>query len=161
MKFKPYEQHQLSLLPPSIDELISKDHFVRFLNRMVKQLDFTELYNSYSEEGNPAYHPKMLIKILIYAYSIGERSSRQIESRLKSDIYFMYLSGGQKPNFRTISDFRKDKGKYCLKYFPLSFLKSLIVLKFGFCPPLKYIKYISLFSLDSICRELLSPIEYA
>ena len=117
MKFKPYEQYQLSLLPPSIDELISKDHFVRFLDRMVEQLDFTELYNSYSEEGNPAYHPKMLIKILIYAYSIGERSSRQIESRLKSDIYFMYLSGGQKPNFRTISDFRKDKGKYFRQYF--------------------------------------------
>jgi len=117
MKFKPYQQNQLILLPPSLDELISKDHFVRFLDRIIEQLDFTELYNSYSEEGNPAYHPKMLIKILIFAYSIGVRSSRQIESRLMSDIYFMFLSGGQKPNFRTISDFRKDKGKYFRKYF--------------------------------------------
>jgi len=117
MKFKPYEQYQLSLLPPSIDELVSKDHFSRFLDKMVEQLDFTELYNSYSEEGNTAYHPKMLIKILIYAYSTGVRSSRQIASRLMSDIYFMFLSGGQKPNFRTISDFRKDKGKYFRQYF--------------------------------------------
>jgi transposase len=117
MKFKPYEQHQLSLLPPCIDELVSKDHFVRFLDRIVEQLDFKELYGSYSEEGNTAYHPKMLIKILIYAYTIAVRSSRQIESKLMSDIYFMYLSGGQKPNFRTISDFRKDKGKYFKLYF--------------------------------------------
>lgn len=117
MKFKPYEQYQLSLLPPSLDELISKDHFVRFLDRIVEQLDFTELYNSYSEEGNTAYHPKMLIKTLIFAYSIGVRSSRQIESKLMSDIYFMFLGGGQKPNFRTISDFRKDKGKYFRQYF--------------------------------------------
>jgi transposase len=117
MKFKPYEQYQLSLLPPSLDELVSKDHFVRFLDKIVEQLDFSELYQSYTEEGNTAYHPKMLIKILIYAYSIGVRSSRQIASRMKSDIYFMFLSGGQKPNFRTISDFRKDKGKYFRQYF--------------------------------------------
>jgi transposase len=117
MKFKPYEQHQLSLLPPSIDELVSKDHFVRFLDKIIEQLDFTDVYQSYSEEGNTAYHPKMLIKILIFAYSIGVRSSRQIASRMISDIYFMFLSGGQRPNFRTISDFRKDKGKYFRQYF--------------------------------------------
>jgi transposase len=48
MKFKPYEQHQISLLPPSLDELISKDHFVRFLDKIIEMLDFTELYSSYS-----------------------------------------------------------------------------------------------------------------
>lgn len=117
MKFKSYEQHQSTLFPASIDELVSRDHFVRFLDKIIEMLDFNELYNSYSEEGNTAYHPKMLIKILIYAYSIGVRSSRQIASRMLSDIYFMYLSGGQKPNFRTISDFRKNKGKYFRQYF--------------------------------------------
>jgi transposase len=117
MKFKPYEQHQLTMLPQSIEELIAPDHFVRALDRIVESLDLRELYQSYSEEGQPAYHPKMLIKILLYAYSKGIRSSRQIEIKLMSDIYFMYLTGGQRPNFRTISDFRKDKGSYFKTYF--------------------------------------------
>jgi transposase len=117
MKFKHYEQHQMTFFPQSIEELIAPNHFVRVLDKIIESLDLRELYNSYSEEGQPAYHPKMLIKILLYAYSIGVRSSRQIESKLQSEIYFMYLSGGQKPNFRTISDFRKNQGKWFRKYF--------------------------------------------
>ena len=107
----------MTMLPQSIEELIAQDHFVRALDKITENLDYRKLYNSYSEEGQPAYHPKMLIKILLYAYSTGTRSSRQIETKLNSDIYFMYLSGGQKPNFRTISDFRKEKGKYFREYF--------------------------------------------
>ena len=112
MKFKPYQQHQGTLLPQSIDELISEDHIVRGIDNIIESLELSSLYNSYSEEGQPAYHPKMLIKILIYGYSIGVSSSRKLAERINSDVTFMYLSGMQKPDFRTISDFRLNKRKY-------------------------------------------------
>ncbi len=117
MKFKPYEQSQINLLPPNIEELIPEDHMVRVINSVVEQLDLRSLYRSYLEEGQPAYHPKMLIKILLYGYAIGVRSSRKIAEKNKSDIYFMYLSGNQQPDFRTISDFRLNKRKYLEEYF--------------------------------------------
>ncbi len=125
MKFKPYQQSQGQLFPQSIDELVPKDHIVRVINKIVDNFDFTYLYASYSEEGQPAYHPKMLVKILIYGYTIGVRTSRKIAERLSSDAFFMYLTGMQHPDFRTISDFRKDKGKY----FKDCFLQVLEVCK--------------------------------
>lgn len=112
MKFKPYQQNQSTLLPQSIAELIEEDHIVRGLDSIIESLDLNDLYRSYSEEGQPAYHPKVLIKILIYGYSIGIRSSRKLAERIRSDVTFMYLSGMQKPNFRTISDFRLNKRKH-------------------------------------------------
>lgn len=112
MKFKPYQQNQGTLLPYSITELIEEDHIVRGVDSIIEALDFNELYNSYSEEGQPAYHPKMLIKVLIYGYSIGIRSSRKLAERIRTDVSFMYLSGMQRPDFRTISDFRLNKKQY-------------------------------------------------
>lgn len=125
MKFKQYHQNQTQLFPQSIEEIIPKDHVVRVINKIVESFDFQELYDSYSEEGQPAYHPKMLIKVLIYGYTIGIRTSRKIGERLKSDAFFMYLTGMQYPDFRTISDFRKDKGEY----FKNCFLQVLEVCK--------------------------------
>jgi len=59
--------------------------------------------------GQHAYHPKMLLKVFVYGYSLGIRSSRKLENRLKEDIVFMWLSGRQTPDFRTIADFKKAK----------------------------------------------------
>ena len=112
MKFKPYQQNQGTLLPQSIDELIPEDHIVRRIDNIIESLELSSLYNSYSEEGQPAYHPKMLIKILIYGYSIGVSSSRKLAERINSDVTFMFLSGMQRPDFRTISDFRLNKRKF-------------------------------------------------
>lgn len=112
MKFKPYQQHQSTMFPNSIDELVPKGHLVRGIDKILEEINLFRLYKSYGEEGQPAYHPKMLIKILIYGYSIGVRSSRKIADKLGSDVYFMYLSGNQKPDFRTISDFRLNKREY-------------------------------------------------
>lgn len=117
MKFKPYEQQQTTLLPPSIEDLISESHIVRVIDTIVEELDYERLYSSYSEEGQPAYHPKMLLKLLIYGYSIGIRSSRKIAEKLHSDVTFMFLSGMQRPDFRTISDFRLNKRDYLEEYF--------------------------------------------
>ncbi|MEW5843327.1 MAG: IS1182 family transposase [Bacteroidota bacterium] len=117
MKFRNYEQSQIELLPSSLEELIPSNHIVRMIDMVVEQLDLEELYKSYSEEGQPGYHPKMLLKILLYGYTTGVRSSRKIAEKTKSDVYFMYLSAQQRPDFRTISDFRLTKRKYLESYF--------------------------------------------
>lgn len=117
MKFKLYDQSQIMLLPPDIQDMVPSNHVVRAINLVVEQLDMNKLYDSYSEEGQPGYHPKMLLKILLYGYSIGIRSSRKLAQRTESDIYFMFLSAMQRPDFRTISDFRKLKGEYLQEYF--------------------------------------------
>lgn len=133
MKFKPYEQSQVTLLPPSLEELIPENHLVIVVNTLVEQLDLRSLYMSYGEEGQPAYHPKMLVKILLYGYCTGVRSSRKVAERNVSNIYFMYLSGNQRPDFRTISDFRLKKRKHLEEYFNqvLGISKSLGLISLG------------------------------
>ena len=117
MKFRTYDQHQVMMLPPTLEELIPANHLVRILDLVVEQLDLTALYASYSEEGQPGYHPKLLVKILLYGYASGVRSSRKIAQKLESDVFFMYLACMQRPDFRTISDFRKLKRSYLQDYF--------------------------------------------
>jgi transposase len=133
MKFRTYSQDQIMLLPPNVQEMIPKNHLVRVIDTVVEQLDLRKLYNSYSEEGQPGYHPKMLLKLLLYGYSTGIRSSRKMAQKTESDIYYMYLSGMQRPDFRTISDFRKLKIEYIRECFVEVVLlcKKLGMIKFG------------------------------
>jgi len=105
-----YNQEQLMLLPLNIVEMIPQDHLVHGVSTLVERLDLSSIYQTYknSEGGRPSYHPLMLIKVIFYAYAVGVRSSRKIAGRLESDIFFMYLAAKQRPDFRTISDFRKN-----------------------------------------------------
>jgi transposase len=108
--FIAYNQEQLMLLPLNIREMIPEDHLVHGVSTLVERLDLFSIYQTYknSEGGRPSYHPLMLTKVIFYAYAIGVRSSRKIAAGLESDVFFMYLAAMQKPDFRTISDFRKD-----------------------------------------------------
>ena len=108
-KFKEYNQHQIMLMPPSLDEKVPEGHLARHISTLVDQLDIREIEERYSELGWRAYHPRMLIKLLIYGYSIGIRGSRRIQKETREDLVFMWLAGMQEPDFRTISDFRKDR----------------------------------------------------
>lgn len=107
--FKEYVQGQAQLLPPDINDLISPDHLARLVNQVVDKMDLGFIEQTYSPDGCRAYHPRMLVKVLIYGYAIGIRSSRKLSDRLQEDIAFMWLSGRQTPDFRTISDFRQHK----------------------------------------------------
>ena len=78
------------------------------INEVVNELDLRELCDRYSDLGSSAYHPQMMLKVFFYGYATGERSSRVIAHRLKSDVAYMYLSALQQPDFRTINRFRKD-----------------------------------------------------
>jgi transposase len=106
--FRGYEQSQEFLLPPSLDEFIIQDHEVRIINDVVNRLDLSGIRDKYNGGGAPAYDPAMMLKVLIYAYSLGIYSSRKIVQELKTDTAFMYLSAMQCPDFRTFCLFRSS-----------------------------------------------------
>lgn len=108
MNVKEYHQDQGLLFPPYLRQLLSDDHPAVIVNDVVETLELSCLYRKISPEGNPAYHPKMMLKVLLYAYSKGIFSSRKIQRALEESIAFIYLAAWQKPDFRTISDFRKN-----------------------------------------------------
>lgn len=107
--FKTYTQGQGQLLPPNLDDFIGKDHIARLCSKIVDDLDLSQIEATYSLNGQHAYHPAMLLKILVYGYIIGMRSSRKLDQRLHEDVVMMWLSGRQTPDFRTIALFRKEK----------------------------------------------------
>ncbi len=107
--FKNYNQNQVQLLPANLNENVPADHLARLISQVVDGMDTSAIERSYSDQGQHAYHPKMLIKVLVYGYSVGIRSSRKLADRLNEDLVFMWLSGRQTPDFRTIADFRKAR----------------------------------------------------
>ncbi len=109
--FKPYTMQQPSLLPPSLEELIAADHLVRVVNRTIEALDLQPLLARYKGGGTSSYHPQMMLKVLVYAYTQRIYSSRQIAKALRENIHFMWLSGRNQPDFRTLNDFRSKTMK--------------------------------------------------
>jgi transposase len=109
--FKEYNPQQVLLLPPSLDEFIPEKHLVRVVNQVVESMDISDLINTYEGGGTSAWHPRMLLKILLYAYSVKIYTGRRIAKALAQDIHFMWLSGMSRPDFRTINAFRSSKAK--------------------------------------------------
>jgi transposase len=107
--FRPYDPDQPFLLPVSMREWLPASHLAYFISDVVDYLDLSAIMDRYEEEkGYPPYHPAMMVKVLLYAYCIGVPSSRKIAKRLEEDIAFRVLAANNTPDFRTISDFRKD-----------------------------------------------------
>jgi len=109
--FKPYNMNQAALLPPSYNELIPDNHLVRVVNEAVEKIDVSSLVAQYKGGGTSSYHPKMLLKVLVYAYAERIYSSRRIAKALRENIHFMWISGESRPDFRTINDFRSSRMK--------------------------------------------------
>ncbi len=107
--FRPYDPHQLLLMPPSLDEWLPENHLARFVSELVDEtLDLRPVYAAYTEgRGYPPFDPRMMVKLLIYGYSTGRRSSRGIEKRCMDDVAFRYLAGGEAPDYRSIARFRR------------------------------------------------------
>ncbi len=108
--FRPYEPDQISLMPASMRDWLPSDHLAYFISDVVDNLDLSAIMERYvgEERGYPPYHPAMMVKVLLYAYCTGVASSRKIEKHLCEDIAFRVLAANNTPDFRTISDFRKD-----------------------------------------------------
>ena len=109
--FKPYHQNQVVLLPPSIDELIPSGHLVRLVNMSVDRITIDSILSTYKGGGTSSYHPRMMLKVMIYAYTQRIYSSRRMAKALREDIHFMWLSGGNRPDFRTLNGFRSSRLK--------------------------------------------------
>ncbi|MDZ7776080.1 MAG: IS1182 family transposase [Bacteroidales bacterium] len=124
--FKNYNQNQMMLLPPSLDELIPEGHVVRFINKAVDSIDTTDLVDSYQGGGTSAYHPVMLLKVLVYAYTKKIFTVRPMAAALCEDIHFMWLSGMNRPDFRTINNFRSGRLKPHIERIFSSLLETLI-----------------------------------
>ena len=109
--FKPYIMAQPSLIPPSWDELIPANHIVRVVNRAIERINVEPLLRKYKGGGTSSYHPKMMLKVIVYAYTQRIYSSRQIAKAVRENVNFLWLSGGNQPDFRTINSFRGEKMK--------------------------------------------------
>jgi transposase len=107
--FRPYDPHQILLLPPSLDEWLPERHLARFVSELVEEaLDLSAIRAAYVEErGYPPYDPRLMLKLLIYGYCTGQRSSRGIEKRCHDDVAFRYLAAGAAPDYRSIARFRR------------------------------------------------------
>jgi transposase len=128
--FKQYSQQQALLLPPSLEELIGANHLVRVVNEVVESMDLSDLFSLYVGGGTTAYHPRMLLKVLLYAYSVKIYTGRKIARALSQDIHFMWLSGMSRPDFRTINSFRSSKAKEVIELLFNELLEFLLCHKY-------------------------------
>ncbi|MCB9495953.1 MAG: IS1182 family transposase [Fibrobacteria bacterium] len=108
--YLPYRPADPLLLPPSLQEWLPSDHLSHFISDTVDQLDLSSFHEAYdlTRRGNQPYHPTMMVKILLYAYSTGVFSSRRIARCLREDVAFRSLAAGNYPAHRTICDFRNN-----------------------------------------------------
>ena len=113
--FKPYHQNQLFLFPPSIEEMIDKNHSVRVVNEVIEKIDIKPLLKLYSGGGTSSYNPKMLLKVIVYGYLKNTYSSRKLEEMLKENIHMMWISGMNRPDHHTINRFRSERLKKVLE----------------------------------------------
>ncbi|NNF96940.1 MAG: IS1182 family transposase [Halobacteria archaeon] len=111
-KSSPIEFNQHLLFPSNIFDLLPEDHECYLYSDLFKQLATSTIDSSYSPIGQHAYPPKLIVSILIYSYSRGVFSSRAIEQRCNEDLAFMYIAQMNCPNFRVLSDFRKDHAEF-------------------------------------------------
>jgi transposase len=106
-KSDPVDAIQRQLFPGNVFDLLPTDHDCYLFHDLFQQLDTSRIESQYSPLGQRAYHPRKLVGILIYGYSHGVFSSRQLEKRCNEDLSFMYIAGKGCPNYRVLSDFRK------------------------------------------------------
>lgn len=121
VRFKPCDREQLFLLPPSLRDWLPKGDLAYFIIDVVEQLDLRAIYRYYevaaatettrerrkAASGQPPFHPKMMVALLLYAYGNGTTSSRRIARLCERDAGYRVVSADQQPNFRTIAEFRR------------------------------------------------------
>lgn len=124
--FRRYDPDQVFLLPPSLDDWLPEGHLARFVSELVEEvLDLEPFLAAYTEaRGFPPYDPRLMVKILVYGYTTGVRSSRAIERRCHDDVAFRFLAANAAPDFRSVARFRRRH---------LDALKGLFIEVLGLC----------------------------
>lgn len=107
--FRAYDPGQVFLMPPSIADWVPEDHLARFVSELVDEVvDLEPFLAVYTEKrGYPPYDPRLMLKVLIYGYTTGVRSSRKIEKACHDDVAFRFLAANQAPDFRSVARFRR------------------------------------------------------
>ena len=105
--FRPIDRATAFLLPPSVEDWLPKDHLARFVVDIVDQLDLSELTRQYRGSGSAAYHPAVMLGLLIYGYATGVYSSRRIEVATHESIAFRYIAANEQPDHDSLCVFRK------------------------------------------------------
>jgi transposase len=113
--FKVYQQNQTYLFPPSLEEMIAPNHPVRVVSEVIDHIDIEVIIKKYKGGGATSYHPRMLLKVLVYGYLNNVYSSRKIEACVKENIHFMWLAGMTQPDHHTINRFRSERLRNILK----------------------------------------------
>lgn len=109
--FKDYNPSQNLLLPPNLEELIEENHPVRTVSEVIDRLDLSGLIKNYKPGGTSVYHPRMLLKVLVYGYLCNIYSSRKLEEAIKQNVHFMWLSAMNRPDHNTLNRFRSERLK--------------------------------------------------
>lgn len=135
--YKDLKDQQL-LLPLNIRDMIPENHICFLVDEIVQKIDMIEYEKKYEGAGHPAYHPKIILKLLILGIIDGIRSSRKIAKCARENVVYTYLAGLLKPDFRTISDFRRN---------------NLNLVKLSFQETLKYARDMGMVSLGHICID--------
>jgi transposase len=113
--FKQDNQYQGNLLPLDLNDLVGSDHPVRAVNAVLDKVDISAIIKQYRPGGTSSYHPRMLLKVMVYAYINNIYSSRKIEEAVRQNINFMWLAGMRKPDHNTINRFRGERLQKTLK----------------------------------------------
>ena len=108
-RFRAFDPDAVMMVPPSLDEWLPENHLSRFVAEIVDTgLDLSRFYASYAKtKGQPPYDPRLMVRVLIYGYCVGVRSSRELERACVDVVAFRWLAGQQNPDFRSIARFRK------------------------------------------------------
>jgi len=111
MPFQEYSPEQVALLPVHVRDVLSEKHLVFLISAMVEKQDLSEWESAYGDEGQRPYHPSLLLKVLLYGFALGVRSSRKLEQRVREDLGFRYLAAGAEPDHKTICEFLRRHGR--------------------------------------------------
>jgi transposase len=109
--FKSHNQGEILLFPPSLEETIPQNSPNRLVNQVVEDLEISSLLQTYKGGGTSSYHPRMMFKVLFLSYLSNIYSCRKIAEQVQENIHYIWLAGGQEPDFRTINDFRSKRLK--------------------------------------------------
>lgn len=124
--YKSYISNENLLFPPNLGDFIPEDAPVRLISDIVDRLDLTEIHDSYSKtgEGQPPYHPAMLLKVVLFGYMNNIFSTRALESAINRDAHLIWLSSYQFPDHTTISRFKTR----CMPYIQVIFSRLVLIL---------------------------------
>ena len=106
-RFRPVDRKTAYLLPPSVEDWLPEGHLARFIVESLVQLNLTELARAYAGRASAAYHPEVMLGLLVYGYATGVFSSRKIERATYDSVAFRYLAAGSHPDHDTLATFRR------------------------------------------------------